>query len=315
MSAPDPRPAPDAPELPAGPAWFAHRVGDAPPIRDARGIDPDRRLGIVDPATGAFVSIGAHDEVARLATGGLSAEELTSLLRAGTPLDPASIRFDVPVARPSKILCLGKNFAAHAAEFGAAVPDEPLFFTKLVDTLLPHGGTVLLPHWVDSRIDHEIELGVILGFDDPEARGRRDVSVDAAMDLVAGYTILDDVTARRMQGDDRGAQKPWLRCKSFDTFCPIGPWVVPKGAIDPHDLAIDLWVGDEHRQSSHTAKMVVDVPHAIAWLSKHTTLRPGDLIAMGTPEGVGPLREGDRCVGRIEGIGLLVHDVARGSPG
>ncbi|MBK8977809.1 MAG: fumarylacetoacetate hydrolase family protein [Planctomycetes bacterium] len=284
---------------PAGPAWFAYRHGGT------------RLLGVVDPESGTMRSIGAHDELERLASGGLSLEALRLLARVGEPLDPGSIVWDVPVERPSKILGLGRNFVAHAKELGNEVPEEPLFFGKLADTLLPHEGTIRLPHWVQSRIDHEIELCVVLGFDDPDRHGRRYVSRDDAMELVAGYTILNDVTARTIQIDDRNAKKPWLRSKSFDTFCPVGPWVVPRDALDPHALAIDCYVGAEHRQSSNTELMIVDVPGAIEWLSRHTTLRPGDLIAMGTPDGVGPLADGDACVGRIAGIGTLRNRVTR----
>jgi len=293
--------------LPAAPAWLYHRV------------DGERRLGLCIPAAGspAFVDLGAADELDLLARGagdGLDAQSLRALAERGRPLaDPPC--FDVPVARPGKILCLGKNFAAHAREFGAEVPEEPIFFTKLRDALLPHLGTVVLPHWVRTRIDHEIELAVILGFDDPERRGRKYVAPERAMELVAGYTVLNDVTARRMQGDDRGANNPWLRSKSFDTFCPVGPWVVARDDLPRvHDLAISLRVGDDLRQASRTSHMVVDVPHAIAYLSRHTTLRPGDLIAMGTPEGVGPIADGDLMVGEIEGIGRLCNEVLREDP-
>ncbi len=284
---------------PSAPAWFRHRVGDR------------AHLGAIAARGERTVDLGPLDDAALLRAGGLDAADVTARLARGTCIDPAAIVFDVPIARPGKILCFGKNFAAHAAEFGAAVPEEPIFFTKLPDTLLPHEGTVVLPHWVETRIDHEIELGVVLGFEDPEGRGRKYVDREDALSLVSGWTIINDVTARKMQGEDRGRQQPWLRCKSFDTFCPIGPWVVPKDALDARDLAIDLWVGDDHRQSSRTSLMVVDVPSAIAWLSRHTTLRPGDLIAMGTPEGVGPIRDGDTMVGTVEGIGALRNRVAR----
>jgi len=286
--------------LPAAVAWFCHRA------------DGQRRLGLADPAADGvrLLDLGPVDELELLAGGALDGRRLEEQRGRARPL-AEPITWQVPVARPSKILCLGKNFAAHAAEFGAAVPDEPLFFTKLVDTLLPHQGDVLLPHWLDTRIDHEIELGVVLGFADPQRLGRKYVTPDDALDLVAGYTILDDVTARGMQGDDRGERKPWLRCKSFDTFCPIGPWVVPSSALDVGDLAIALTVNGEPRQASRTSLMVVDVPHALAYLSRHTTLRPGDIIAMGTPAGVGPLLDGDRVSGTIEGIGELRHGVVR----
>ena len=287
--------------VPARPAWFFHRHFG------------QRHLGVALPHDGgvAFRTAGAADELDLLATDGLSAAALQHLAERAEPL-PDPPHFDVPVARPGKILCLGKNFAAHAAEMHGVVPEEPLYFNKLPETLLPHRGTVLLPRWLDSRVDHEIELCVVLGFADPEHRGAKYVTVADALDLVAGFTILNDVTARRLQHDDRKQQHPWLRSKSFDTFCPIGPWVVPRESLPGFgDLEIALEVNGTRRQHSRTSLMVVDVPHAIAFLSRHTTLRPGDLIAMGTPEGVGPLQPGDLVRGRIEQIGELINPVEK----
>jgi 2-keto-4-pentenoate hydratase/2-oxohepta-3-ene-1,7-dioic acid hydratase in catechol pathway len=285
---------------PTRPAWFAHRHA------------AERRLGAFLPSQSTWYDLGPLDEQGALADGRL--RDLQALVHdtgARTMVGPPET-FDIPVARPSKILCLGKNFVAHAAEFGAAVPEEPIFFTKLSDTLLPHGAPVVLPHWIDSRIDHELELAVILGFHDPHRRGRKYVAAAQAMELVAGYTVLNDVTARQMQGEDRNQKHPWLRSKSFDTFCPIGPWVVPVGAL-PEVAALDmqLHVNDELRQRSNTSLMVVDIPHAIEYLSRHTTLRPGDIIAMGTPEGVGPLRDGDSITCDIAAIGTLRNPVRR----
>ena len=293
---PDPRPSP----WPSFPARFAHRVS---------GL---RHLGLFEPDGARFVDCGPVDDLAALARGELDTPDLRRRAAGGMAVEPSAIDWDLPVERPGKLLCLGKNFAAHAKEFGAEVPEEPIFFTKLPDALLPHEGTVLLPHWLETRIDHEIELAVILGFADPQRRGRKYVDPADALTLVSGYTILNDITARRLQGDDRAQQRPWLRCKSFDTFCPIGPFVVARDALPARpDLAIDLWVGDEHRQSSRTGAMVVDVAHAIEYLSRHTTLHPGDVIAMGTPEGVGPIRDGDEMFGAIEGLGALHNRVAR----
>ena len=287
--------------LPRAPAWFGHRIGS------------ERRLGAVDPRPDrpTFVDLGARDEIDLLRRKGLDAASLLELIDTATALESAPV-FDVPVERPRKILCLGKNYSAHAAEFGAEVPEEPIFFCKLTESLLPHRGTVLLPHWLETRVDHEIELCVVLGFDDPHQTGRRDVRDDEARDLVAGFTILNDVTARKMQGDDRGAHKPWLRCKSFDTFCPVGPWVVPRDSLPSADSAdITMTVGGERRQDSNTSKMVVGVEQAIRYLSRHTTLHAGDLIATGTPAGVSALRPGDQMVGAIEGLGALINAVER----
>lgn len=259
-----------------------------------------------------FVDLGPRDEGVLLAQGSLDLTALARLATAGRRLERDAIVFDVPVARPGKLLCLGKNFVAHAREFGAEVPEEPIFFTKLPDALLPHDGTVVLPHWVHTRIDHEVELAVVLGFADPQRQGRKYVAEADALALVGGYTLLNDVTARKMQGDDRGLNRPWLRSKSFDTFCPIGPFVVPFAALGATpDLALDCWVDAEHRQSSRTSLMVVGVAAAIEYLSRHVTLRPGDILAMGTPEGVGPLQDGQQIVCTLEGVGLLRNRVVR----
>ncbi len=287
--------------FPASPAWFAHRISGR------------RHLGLLVPQDEEplYLDLGIRDELELLASDQLNAEGLRRLAESGDPMAEKPV-FEAPVQRPSKILCLGKNFAAHAAEFGSKVPEEPLFFTKLLDTLLPHRGTVVLPHWLKSRIDHEVELAVILGFEDLAGSGRKYVSPADAMDLVAGYTILNDVTARTIQGTDREAHKPWLRSKSFDTFCPIGPWVVARDDLPgANDLAIEMRLGDELRQSSRTSLMEVDVPTAISYLSKHCSLRPGDIIAMGTPEGVGPLEDGDQMTCYLEGIGELINPVRR----
>ena len=287
--------------LPRAPAWFGHRLGD------------ERRLGAVDPRPGQhpWRDLGPIDEGELLAAGRLDAAHLDALIAQSDEMDAPPV-FDVPVARPRKILCLGKNYSAHAAEFGAEVPKEPIFFCKLTESLLPHRGTVLLPHWLDSRVDHEVELCVVLGFPDPGQRGAKDVREDDAMELVSGYTVLNDVTARKMQGDDRSDRKPWLRCKSFDTFCPVGPWVVPCTSLpDINRSKISLHVGNERRQQSEISKMVVGIAQAVAYLSRHTTLHAGDLIATGTPAGVGPLHPGDLVVGSIEGIGALINSVQR----
>ena len=278
------------------PRWFCHRLAG------------ERRLGVAQGDS--YFDLGPQDEGVLLRSGGLDAAAVEHLCAVGRPMGQPV--FDVPVAQPSKILCLGKNFAAHAAEFGAQVPEESIIFAKLADTLLAHGQPVLLPRWVETRIDHEIELGVILGFCDPERKGRKYVPAAEALQLVAGYTVLNDVTARKMQGTDRDKKHPWLRSKSFDTFCPLGPWVVAREHLpNVGDLALRLSVNGVVRQQSRTSLMVVSIAQAIEFLSQHTTLRPGDLIAMGTPEGVGPLQDGDMMVGEIEGIGQLVNPVLR----
>lgn len=292
-------------DLPAATAWFRFRA--APDAPAHLGVVRPGPSDATDPlAATRFEDLGPLDPVAELERGRLTAGDLTT--RTGVAMD-APRWFDVPIPRPSKILCLGKNFAAHAAEFGAEVPDEPIVFTKLVDTLLPHGETIRLPHWVETRIDHEIELAVVIGGGTQPLK--YPASAADTRPWIAGYTIFNDVTARRMQGDDRSAHKPWLRCKSFDTFGPCGPWVVPADGFDVGDREIGLRVGSEPRQCSRTSLMVVGIEAALEYLARHTTLRAGDLVAMGTPEGVGPLQHGDEVVGWIEGLGRLINAVAR----
>lgn len=283
--------------LPAAPAWF----------RFARGAGA--HLGAVRP-DGRFFDLGPLDARALLAAGGLRAADLAARIAAAAPM-PAPERILKPVADPGKILCLAKNFAAHAREFQADVPKEPIFFAKLPDTLAAHGDDVVIPHWLDTRVDHEAELALVLGFADPDGRGRRHVAPARAPELVAGYTLMNDVTARRLQGDDRAQKYPWLRSKAIDTFGPFGPFVVPADAIDVSDLQITMRVSGAVRQSARTKDMVFPIGAALAAMSAVTTLRPGDVIAMGTPEGVGPVVPGDVMEVEIERLGVLRNRVVR----
>lgn len=284
--------------LPAAPAWFRFRHGSAV------------HLGAFEPDGARWFDLGPQDVMRLLAEGALRCDDLRARQRHGRPM-PAPDRFELPVPQPGKILCVAKNYVAHAREFGAEAPPEPIFFAKLPDTLVPHEAPVVLPYWLDTRVDHEAELGLVLGFADPDAHGAKYVSGAAASALVAGYTLLDDITARKLQGTDRDQKYPWLRSKSFDTFCPVGPWVVPADALDAGDLRVTMTVNGELRQDARTSQMVFDVPTALAAMARCTTLRPGDLIAMGTPEGVGPIREGDRLVVAIERLGELCNPVVR----
>jgi len=213
------------------------------------------------------------------------------------------IQFDVPIARPQKIICLGRNYKKHAEEFDNVVPPEPLIFPKMSSSLLPHQGAIVLPRGV-GRVDHEIELAVIVG------KTGKNILLSEAMEHVAGYSILNDVTARAMQIKDINEKKPWMRSKSFDTFCPIGPYVVPADAVDnPHDLKISLKVNGEIRQQANTSEMVYKIPDIIHYISKHMTLQAGDIIATGTPAGVSELQAGDVVACEIENIGVLENMV------
>lgn len=285
--------------LPAVPAWF--RFEPAPGAA---------HLGAVDPAVLRFVDLGPLDVGSLLCRGALGASDLAARI-AAAPAMPPPARLLPPVPAGGKILCLAKNYVAHAREFGAEAPPEPIFFAKLPDTLVAHGDAVVIPHWLETRVDHEAELALVLGFADPDRRGAKYVDGAAARALVAGYTLLNDVTARRLQGSDRDQKYPWLRSKSFDTFCPVGPFVVPADALDPGDLRITMRVNGTVRQDARTADMVFPIEPALAAMARCTTLRPGDLIAMGTPEGVGPVAPGDVMEVEIERLGVLRNPVVK----
>jgi 5-oxopent-3-ene-1,2,5-tricarboxylate decarboxylase / 2-hydroxyhepta-2,4-diene-1,7-dioate isomerase len=215
-------------------------------------------------------------------------------------------RFDVPVSRPQKILCLGRNYLAHAKEWKSTVPDAPMFFGKLASSLLPHEGQVRIPKNI-GRVDHEIELAVVIG----ETAYR--VNEENALDHVAGYTIANDITARDMQGHDIKNGRPWTLAKGLDTFCPMGPFLVPADVIaDPHNLGMELKVNGVTKQKANTGEMVFKVNQIIAYISQYISLQPGDIICTGTPEGTLPIVPGDVIEASIEGLGTLSNSVVEG---
>ncbi len=181
---------------------------------------------------------------------------------------------------PSKIVCVGRNYVAHARELGNDVPRRPLLFLKPPSAIVADGDAIVLPP--DSeRVEHEGEIAVVIG------RRARAVAEADALDHVAGYAPLNDVTARDLQRSD----EQWTRAKGFDTFCPLGPVIGPD--VDWRDLEVVCRVGGAERQRGRASEMAFGIPFLVAYVSRIMTLEPGDLIATGTPEGVGPLRDGD----------------------
>lgn len=218
-----------------------------------------------------------------------------SLLARGPALPLEEAVWHVPVT-PQKIVCVGRNYRAHAAELGHDVPKEPLLFFKPPSALLPHLGTIRLPK-DSTRVDHEGELAAVVG------TRLRHASPERALAGVLGWTCLNDVTARDLQKKD----VQFTRAKGFDTFCPVGPVVVP--GLDPRDLTVETFVNGVKRQSAPASGMIFDVGALLSYISRVMTLEPGDLVATGTPEGVGPLVAGDEVSVSIAGIGRLVNRV------
>ncbi|HTW64139.1 MAG TPA: fumarylacetoacetate hydrolase family protein [Bryobacteraceae bacterium] len=205
----------------------------------------------------------------------------------------------LPPCVPSKIVCVGRNYAEHAKELGNEVPPEPTIFLKPPSSLLGSGGVIVYPR-LTERLDYEGELGVVIG------RRARNVKASDASDYILGYTCVNDVTARDLQRKDG----QWTRGKGFDTFCPVGPCIVPRGEVDLHSLRVQTIVDGEKKQDAPVAEMIYSVDDIIAYISAFMTLEPGDLIATGTPSGVGPVQPGSHIRISIDGVGVLENTVA-----
>ena len=215
--------------------------------------------------------------------------------RGEATIPVASVQLLAPL-RPGKIICVGRNYAAHAEEHGEEVPKIPLLFFKPPSAVIGPGQPVILP--VQSQqVEHEAELAVVIG------RRGRFISTEDAVDYIFGYTIANDVTARDLQRSD----SLWTRAKGFDTFCPLGPWI--ETDFDPADALITCRVNGEMRQMASSRDMVFTVRQLIAYTSSIMTLEPGDILLTGTPAGVGPLLPGDEVEVQIEGIGVLKNPV------
>jgi 2-keto-4-pentenoate hydratase/2-oxohepta-3-ene-1,7-dioic acid hydratase in catechol pathway len=220
------------------------------------------------------------------------------LVFADETYDPEAADVDVlaPV-EPTKLVCVGLNYVDHAAEQDKDVPDRPMFFLKPPNTVAAHGDTITLPAGKD-RIDWEAELGVVIG------EQCRHVDAADAMDVVAGFTCVNDLSNR----DDQRREQNWVRGKAFDGAAPLGPVVADPDHV-PADAAVTLRVNGETEQASDRSNLAFDVPALIEDVTTYLTLEPGDVISTGTPAGVGPLTDGDTVEVEIEGIGTLRHDV------
>ena len=202
----------------------------------------------------------------------------------------------LPPVVPTKVIAVGLNYADHARELGKPMPKEPLFWLKAATSVIPDGGKIDIP-FPQHRTDFEAELAIVIG------RRIRNVTRAAAARYIFGYTTAQDITDRTIQK----AEGQWCRCKSFDTFTPLGPYVETK--LDPRDLTIQLYQNGQLRQNSSTRQLIFNCHQLVSFISQNLTLLPGDVILTGTPGGIGPIQSGDRLEVRIQGLAPLVNQV------
>lgn len=266
-------------------------------VHDIEAIDPK-----LNTTVRGLLAAGELERLSASAAGVLSGASQDGI-RVG------EVRMGPPVPDPTKVICLGLNYADHAREQQKAPPERPLLFAKAPSALCGANDPVVLPPQ-DECVDCEAELAVVIG------KTIRNAGRDEAMEAVAGYMAFNDVSARTIQRGDR----QWFRGKSFDTFGPCGPALVTRDEIpDPHSLAISSYINDRMLQESSTSELIFDIPHVISYVSQTMTLLPGDIISTGTPAGVGVFRDpqvflkaGDTVTVKIENVGTLKNEVVSG---
>ena len=274
-------------------------TGNGPRLGAVRGED------VIDLAVASGGALPS-DMIAFLEQGDAAVAAAQQLVQdADTALSLADVTLLAPVPTPSKVVAIGQNYMDHCLEQGVEPPTSPVIFTKFSTAVIGPGAEIRWDPALTSMVDYEVELAVVIG------RTTRRVSAGDALETVAGYTVCNDVSARNLQfGDGQ-----WVRGKSLDTFCPLGPWLVTRDEIpDPQRLAVRTTLNGEVMQNSTTAEMIFGVKDLIAFASRAFTLRPGDLIITGTPPGVGVfrdpqvfLKDGDEITLEVEGIGKLTN--------
>jgi len=281
-------------------------------------IAGERRVGLVDLDAETIAPFDFSVDQAKSGILALIERNGAGMPRTLSPIPLAQVEVEAPIPQPRRnIFCVGKNYHEHAHEFArsgfdssagaGAIPKHPIIFSKVPESVVANHASVLIDPSVSTAIDYEAELAVIIG------KGGRGISKENALDHVWGYTIINDVTARDLQG--RYSQ--WLIGKSQDTFCPMGPWAVTRDELDLATAGIRCFVNEDLRQNSRISLLIFDIPTIIATLSQGITLKPGDIIATGTPVGVGIgfdppkyLKAGDVVRIEIDGIGTLENRFA-----
>jgi len=274
--------------------------------------DNDARLGllrddhVIDLATASDGHL-PPDMLTFLRRGEPALQLARQVAENGTASTPVSdVTLLAPIPNPSKIVAIGLNYMDHCREQNVKPPERPIIFAKFSTAVVGPGATIRWDPALTQQVDYEVELGVVMG------RLARRVPAAEALDYVAGYTICNDVTARDLQHGDR----QWVRGKSLDTFCPLGPWLVTREEVpDPQDLSLRCTLNGQVMQDSTTAEMIFGVAYLIEFISRAFTLLPGDVIATGTPHGVGVFRspqvfmkDGDVVTVEVEGLGQLTND-------
>lgn len=271
--------------------------------RERPGLVTDQNQ-VIDLSGIGFSSLLALIESGK--EGLAKAEEFAVSAPAGASFPFESVRLRAPIPRPRKLICVGLNYRDHAEETGSEIPNVPTIFNKFATSVIAPGDNIVLPK-VSSQPDYEAEFAFVIG------NGGRHIQAEKWADHIFGYTIVNDVSAR----DYQRATTQWLMGKTFDTFAPIGPWIITADKIaDPHALDISLTINGETLQSSNTKNLIFNIPALVAYLSSVFTLEPGDIISTGTPAGVGVARKpqrflkpGDDVIVKIAGIGELRNPV------
>lgn len=239
--------------------------------------------------------------------GVLESDDLISLIsgdpiyqgvsKTGATVPLSDVKLLAPVIPRSKVLCIGKNYADHAAEMNSEVPDEPIIFIKPNTSVIGPNDTIVWPAMSD-RVDYEAELAIVIG------RVCKEVPIERVKDVIFGYTLANDVTARNLQKKDG----QWTRAKGFDTFCPLGPWIDTD--FEPGNQAISATLNGEVKQSATLNEMIFKIPQIINFVTQVMTLLPGDVILTGTPAGIGPMPEGAQITVAIAGLGQLTNTLS-----
>jgi len=272
------------------------------------GLNGEEKPGIWVEGKMLDVSAQIRDYDAAFFAGGGMQQLTTALETHSFPVLPANIRLGCPVANPSKIICVGLNYAKHAAETGAAVPSEPIIFLKATSAITGPYDVIQIPR-NSTKTDWEVELAVVIG------KRASYVTQESAMDYVAGYCLHNDVSERAFQLERGGT---WDKGKGCDSFAPLGPWLVTKDEIpNPHNLRLWLKVNEQTMQDGNTDDLIFDIPTLVAYICSFMTLLPGDIISTGTPSGVGMgikpapiyLKPGDVVELGIEGLGCAQQTV------